>query len=219
MIFKVKYMMTENNMSESAKGVLYIVSAPSGAGKTSLLKELLQGDLEVELSVSHTTRKRREGETHGQEYFFVTVEEFQEMVQQEDFLESAQVFDNFYGTSKSGIMHKLAEGMDVILEIDWQGARQVREEIPKAISIFILPPSVDELEHRLRGRGQDSEETIRRRMNDAMDEISHYNEYNYVIINDDFQVALDEIRSILASQRLSLVRQDEKVKSLVLAQK
>ncbi|THB71627.1 MAG: guanylate kinase [Gammaproteobacteria bacterium] len=203
-------------MVDKSKGTLYIVSAPSGAGKTSLLKELLKKeDLEVELSVSHTTRARREGETHGQEYYFVSIDEFQTMVQHDDFLEHAQVFDNYYGTSKSGVLKKIDLGIDVVLEIDWQGARQVREAIPDAVSVYILPPSVEELENRLRGRGQDSDETIQRRMRDAFSEISHYNEYDYVIINDQFEVALEELRIVMLAQRLRLDRQLEKLDVLL----
>ncbi len=202
-------------MVDKSKGALYIVSAPSGAGKTSLLKELLKEDLDVELSVSHTTRAKRDGETHGQEYFFVSIDEFQQMVQQDDFLEHAQVFDNFYGTSKSAVLKRIAEGVDVILEIDWQGARQVREAIPEAITVFILPPSIEELENRLKGRGQDSDETIQRRMSDALSEISHYDEYDFVIINDDFQTALSELKTVMISQRLRLDRQQEKLQALL----
>ncbi len=201
-------------MSAKSKGALYIVSAPSGAGKTSLLKELLKSDLDVELSVSHTTRARREGETHGQEYFFVSVDEFQQMVRQDDFLEHAQVFDNFYGTSKSAVMQRISEGVDVILEIDWQGARQIRQAIPEAITVFILPPTIEELANRLKNRGQDSEEVIQRRMNDALSEISHYDEYDYVIINDDFNTAVEELKIIMLSQRLRLERQLEKLEAL-----
>jgi guanylate kinase len=183
-------------------GTLYIISAPSGAGKTSLVKALLKATTAITVSVSHTTRKPRPGETDGVEYHFVSVETFRSMVADSAFLEHAQVFDNFYGTSRSAALDLLKRGIDVILEIDWQGARQVRSMIPGAVSIFILPPSRSALEERLRGRGQDGEEVIARRMRDAISEMSHYAEFDYLVINDQFEHALLELQSIIAARRL-----------------
>ncbi|HEY0721126.1 MAG TPA: guanylate kinase [Gammaproteobacteria bacterium] len=193
-------------MSESQdlqnSGTLYIVSAPSGAGKTSLVKALLKETPGITVSVSHTTRQPRPGETDGVEYHFVSVEIFRTMVADGAFLEHAQVFDNFYGTSRSAALDLLKRGTDVILEIDWQGARQVRDMIPGAVSIFILPPSRQTLEARLRGRGQDGEEVIARRMRDAISEMSHFAEFDYLVINDQFEQALLELQSIIAARRL-----------------
>lgn len=183
-------------------GTLYIISAPSGAGKTSLVKALLKATPDITVSVSHTTRKPRPGETDGVEYHFVDVDSFRSMVADGAFLEHAQVFDNFYGTSRSAALDLLKRGIDVILEIDWQGARQVRTMIPGAVSIFILPPSRQALEERLRGRGQDGEEVIARRMRDAISEMSHYAEFDYLVINDQFEQALLELQSIIAARRL-----------------
>lgn len=194
-------------MSDSADGILYIVSAPSGAGKTSLVKALLQSTGWLQVSVSHTTRKMRPGEVDGKDYHFVDVETFQSMVRDSAFLEHAQVFDNFYGTSRAAALDLLRQGIDVILEIDWQGARQVRGLIPGAVSIFVLPPSREALEQRLRGRGQDGEEIIARRMRDAVSEMSHYGEFDYLVINDDFDTALTELRSIVTANRLRGPRQ------------
>lgn len=188
-------------------GTLYIFSAPSGAGKTSLVKALIEGTEDLMVSVSHTTRAMRPGEENGVHYHFTDVMNFQKMVEANLFLEHAQVFDNFYGTSQSAIEQKLADGLDVILEIDWQGARQVRHRISDTISVFILPPSRAELERRLSGRGTDSAEIVARRMHDAVSEMQHYDEYDYLVINDDFQLALAEIRSIIISERLRLGRQ------------
>lgn len=191
----------------TAAGQLYIVSAPSGAGKSSLLSALhsrLQG---VAVSVSHTTRQPRPGEVDGQHYHFVAVEAFRQRVAEGDFLEHAQVFDNYYGTSHSALEAQLQQGLDVSLDIDWQGARQVRERVVGALSIFILPPSLAALEERLRNRQQDSEETIQRRMRDARNEISHYPEYDYLIVNDDFATAVDELVSIFRSGRLRRTQQ------------
>ncbi|MEC9313269.1 MAG: guanylate kinase, partial [Pseudomonadota bacterium] len=174
-------------------GSLFIVAAPSGAGKTSLVNALVAHHDDIRLSVSHTTRPPREGEVDGRDYHFVSQQTFADMRDKGDFLESATVFDNSYGTSSVAVQEMLAQGMDVILEIDWQGAQQVRNNLTDATGIFILPPSKTTLEQRLRNRGQDNEEIIARRMRDAENEISHYVEFDYLIVNDDFDVALDNL--------------------------
>lgn len=191
------------------RGTLYIVSAPSGAGKTSLLKAMVETEERIRVSVSHTTRAMRPGEVDGRDYHFVDHAGFQRMIEAGDFLEHAQVFDNFYGTSESGIRELLEQGVDVVLEIDWQGARQVRERLEGTVSIFILPPAKETLRQRLSSRGQDSDEVIERRMRDAQEEMSHYPEYDYLVINDLFDQALGELRSIICSQRLRLSIQAE----------
>ncbi|MDQ7089898.1 MAG: guanylate kinase [Methylococcales bacterium] len=197
------------------QGKLYIISAPSGAGKTSLVKRLLNEINDLNVSVSHTTRAMREGEQQGIDYFFVSIEQFKQMQAHPDFLESAQVFDHFYGTSQQGVVDNLTQGKDVILEIDWQGAQQIRKMLPDCHSIFILPPSIDVLEQRLKNRGQDSQEIITRRMQDAVIEISHHHEFDYLIVNDDFEQALSALKSIILSQRLLRSRQQSKLKPLL----
>ncbi|UHQ53916.1 guanylate kinase [Microbulbifer sp. YPW16] len=191
-------------------GTLFTVSAPSGAGKTSLVKALVDGDPQVTVSVSHTTRPMRPGEQDGVNYHFVGRETFLEMLDRDAFLEHAQVFDNFYGTSQEWVQETLDSGRDVILEIDWQGAAQVRRLLPETVGIFILPPSQQALRERLTGRGQDDESVIERRMSQAIDEMSHYVEADYLVINDDFQQALEELRAVVTSQRQRLGRQQER---------
>ncbi len=185
-------------------GSLFIVAAPSGAGKTSLVNALVEKQPEVRLSVSHTTRVAREGEVDGKDYFFVSQDQFAQMRDASAFLESATVFDNSYGTSSESVLSQLKQGCDVILEIDWQGAEQVRRNYPDSTSIFILPPSKSALEQRLRGRGQDNDEIIARRMSDAENEMSHYIEFDYLIINDDFDVALKDLIAVISARRHSL---------------
>ncbi|MDH4558749.1 guanylate kinase [Pseudomonas sp. BN417] len=183
-------------------GTLYIVSAPSGAGKTSLVKALIDAEPNIRVSVSHTTRGMRPGEVDSVNYNFVTREEFVHMLEHGDFLEHAEVFGNLYGTSQRWVQQTLAEGHDLILEIDWQGAQQVRHLMPQAKSIFILPPSQEALRQRLNNRGQDSDEIIDRRMREAVSEMSHYVEYDYLVINDDFATALDDLRAIFRANQL-----------------
>jgi guanylate kinase len=196
-------------------GTLFIVSAPSGAGKTSLLKSLLEDARGIAISVSHTTRAMRPGEENGVHYHFVDVDTFQRMIAQDDFLEHAQVFDNFYGTSQAAVTAQLASGQDVILEIDWQGARQVRERFADVVSIFILPPSKAALRERLTDRGQDDEAIISRRMRDAEAEMSHYGEFDYVVVNDDFDTAVADLQAVIQCQRLGTVRQQQQLKELL----
>ena len=204
--------------AESHPGTLYIISAPSGAGKSSLLRALLAGMPEnVQLSVSHTTRAPRPGEVDGRDYHFIDVPGFQAMVDDAAFFEHAQVFDNYYGTSRQAVLDQLQAGNDVILEIDWQGARLIREQLPEAVSIFILPPSRDALQQRLQDRGQDDDVIIARRMRDAISEMSHYDEYDYIVINDDFDEARDELASILRSRRLRLPVQRRRQAALLAA--
>lgn len=188
----------------SNPGNLFIVSAPSGGGKTSLLKELLKTDGNLVLSVSHTTRPPRPGEKDGVHYHFVSLDEFLSLTGEGAFLEQAQVFDNYYGTSQAGVESQLQAGLDVVLEIDWQGAQQVRKAFPDAISIFIIPPSIEALRERLGNRGQDDDEVIERRMKDARNELSHYAEYDYLVVNDRFADALDDLACIVRSIRLRL---------------
>ena len=188
-------------------GNLFIVCAPSGAGKTSLVGALLKADPRIQLSVSYTTRQPRPGESNGREYHFVSEQKFQSMLDQGDFLESALVHDNYYGTSQQWIGEQRAAGADILLEIDWQGAAQVRKLIPDTIGIFILPPSLDVLMLRLNNRGQDPADVMARRLAAARDEISHVAEFNYVVINDVFDVALQDIISIVRAQRLQAATQ------------
>ena len=196
-------------------GTLYVISAPSGAGKTSLVKALLEKTENIGVSVSHTTRKMREGEQNGVDYHFTEKSEFEKMVEASAFIEHAQVFDNYYGTATANIEAKLKQGEDVILEIDWQGAAQVRKQLPYSVNIFILPPSQAALEERLRGRGQDSDEIIARRMRDAKSETSHYSEYDYLVVNDDFEDALAELKSIVVARRCRYAAQSERISALL----
>lgn len=188
-------------------GILFIVSAPSGAGKTSLVGALLAADPLVRKSVSYTTRGPRPGEVNGREYHFVTTAEFERMLERGEFLENAQVHDNRYGTSHKWVAGQLAKGQDILLEIDWQGAAQVRKLIPGAVSIFILPPSFDALLVRLNKRAQDPPEVIARRLRNARKEIAHVVEFDYVIINEDFNRAAQDLVSIVRAERLKLARQ------------
>ena len=201
------------------KGNLFIITAPSGAGKTSLVRALLDGDDQIKLSVSHTTRQPRPGEEDGVHYHFVAEPKFVELLGHGDFLESAQVHGAYYGTSQSTVNAVLARGLDLILEIDWQGAQQVRKQYPEAISIFILPPSMEALEQRLKNRAQDSAEVIVRRLAAARDEMRHVAEFDYVTINDRFEHALEDLRAIVRSQRLrrekQMVRHQEVVQKLL----
>ena len=191
------------NKNDHATGQLYVISAPSGAGKTSLVKALLESTPNLEVSVSHTTRDIRPGETDGINYHFVNESEFTSIRDTNGFFEWAQVFGNFYGTSSQAVQEKLAGGIDVILEIDWQGARQVEALVNTAISIFVLPPSTAALRRRLTDRGQDNEEIIEGRMEAARDEIAHYSEADFIVLNDDFETALHDLQSIVRAQRLS----------------
>ena len=191
------------NENEHATGQLYVISAPSGAGKTSLVKALLESTPNLEVSVSHTTRDIRPGETDGINYHFVDESEFESIRDANGFFEWAQVFGNFYGTSSQAVQDKLADGIDVILEIDWQGARQVKELVHTAISIFVLPPSTAALRCRLTDRGQDNDEIIDGRMQAARDEIAHYGEADFIVLNDDFETALHDLQSIVRAHRLS----------------
>jgi guanylate kinase len=194
-------------MEPRMTGTLYIVSAASGAGKTSLLRALIARDQRLCFSVSHTTRQPRPGEQEGHDYYFVTDAAFQRLVDADAFLEHAQVFDRRYGTSWAAIEGDLAAGRDVLVEIDWQGARQIRERMPGCVSIFVLPPSRAELERRLRGRGQDSDAVIRARMAAAVNEMSHCSEYDYLVWNDQFDVALADLEAVIRARRLRVNQQ------------
>lgn len=184
-------------------GTLFIVSAASGTGKTSLVRDLVAGDSKLAVSVSHCTRKPRINEVDGVHYHFVSVEQFRQMIEAGDFLECAEVFGNYYGTSGGWVDEELRNDRDVILEIDWQGAQQVRRLRPEAVSVYILPPSRAALAERLNSRGQDSAEVIDRRLNEAIAEMSHYVEFDYLVVNDDFQSALADLRAIVRAERAS----------------
>jgi len=196
-------------MVENYPGSLFIVAAPSGGGKTTLVKQLLTDVVDIEVSISHTTRKKRPGEVEGVDYFFVEEDEFLQMIANSDFVEHARVFDHFYGTSTEQIHDRLRAGIDVVLDIDWQGAQQIKHTFPKAVSVFIIPPSLDALKQRLTARRQDDEQVISSRMQRAQEELSHYPEFDYLIVNDDFDKAARELQSIVIAHRLRIARQSQ----------
>lgn len=196
-----------NTVDHHQKGNLYVVAAPSGTGKTSLVNELTRALPNVAVSISHTTRGKRPNEANGINYFFITPDEFEKMVVKGDFLEHAVIFQNHYGTSKKIVEENLAKGIDVILEIDWQGHQQIKQLFPSAISIFILPPSLDDLEKRLILRNQDNIEIIKDRLLDAKKTLSHIKEFDYIVINDDFERALHDLKIIIEAGRLRQERQ------------
>lgn len=199
------------------RGRLYVVSAPSGAGKTSLVKALMEREPRIRFSVSYTTRKARPNEIPGRDYHFVTAERFAEMVARNEFLEHAQVFDNCYGTGAHTVEEALANGEQLLLEIDWQGAAQVRARLPEARSIFILPPARDALEQRLRARSTDSDSVIRRRLRDAAQDLTHWADFDYVVINDDFDRALEDLQAIVDDRGSHLGKQRPEVGRLAAA--
>jgi guanylate kinase len=184
----------------TGNGQLWVIAAPSGAGKTSLVRALLDRDPSLKFSISYTTRKPRSSEVHGRDYFFVTPEEFGAMAREDAFLEHAQVFDHWYGTGREHVAGLRAAGFTVVLEIDWQGARQVKERAEGSQSVFILPPSVAELERRLRGRKTDSDAVIERRLKDALGDMTHWSEFDHVIVNDVFDAALDRLAAVIAGR-------------------
>lgn len=190
------------------RGTLYIISAPSGAGKSSLISALLEAcpTYVMKVSISHTTRSMRPSDKDGLNYHFVKREQFEELIREEKFLEYAKVFGNYYGTSQAWIEKNLNEGVDAFLDIDWQGARKVRKKIPSSKSVFILPPSMEELERRLVARGQDSRSVIAKRMSEAQSEISHCSEYDHIVVNDDFHVALMDLKSVILSERKKAIK-------------
>lgn len=200
----------------SSTGTLFIVSAPSGAGKTSLVNALVERDKKLCVSVSHTTRPIRPGETNGINYHFCDQANFDAMLSNDEFLEHAQVFGNSYGTSRIWVEQQLALGIDVILEIDWQGARQIKRLMPQSLSIFILPPSRITLQERLTTRGQDEAATIRARMDEAVQEMSHYADGEYLLVNNEFSLALDQLEAIVVTQRLRTERQQHDLERLLL---
>jgi guanylate kinase len=185
---------------QNSRGHLFVIAAPSGAGKTSLVRALMTQLPELRFSVSYTTRKQRATEQHGRDYFFVDKEKFAEMVQAEKFLEHAQVFDNAYGTSREQVEQYLSKGENVLLEIDWQGAQQIRRTMPEHKSIFVLPPTREALEQRLRSRKTDSEEVIARRLRDSIADMSHWKEFDYVVVNDDFERATQDLCAIVSGR-------------------
>ena len=203
---------------------LFIIAAPSGCGKTSLVEALIKKTKNLCVSVSHTTRPPRPDEVNGINYYFVSINEFEEMIKNNAFVEHATVFDNHYGSSTKLIREKLDEGVDVILEIDWQGARQVKENMPNSVSIFILPPSNEALLGRLKQRAQDNDETINKRMSDAQNQMQHFNEFDYLVINDDFNSALNDLNLIIcrpdkASERFTLSLSEQSKKYIKLLKK
>lgn len=199
----------------TARGTLFIISAPSGGGKTSLVHAMLPLCGGIEVSVSHTTRAMRPGEEDGVDYHFVDVPTFQSLIKQQVFLEHAEVFGNYYGTSQEWVQQKLNTGIDVVLEIDWQGAQQIRKLMPDSVSIFLLPPSWEALRARLLERGQDDEAVIAQRMAQARTEVSHYGEYDYLIVNDDFSRALFDLKIIVQAQRLKQSAQSSRYAELL----
>ena len=198
-------------------GKLYIISAPSGAGKTSLVRQLMAEVDNLVVSISHTTRRIRPGESQGVDYYFVSPAEFQALLNNHELLEHALVFDNYYGTAKTTVEKTLNAGIDVILEIDWQGAQQIKSLCPDSLSIFILSPSTAVLEQRLQNRGQDDDHVIARRMRAAVTEMSHYDEFDYILVNDRFERALTELKSIIIANRLTKDRQQQNLKTLITA--
>ncbi len=202
-------------MSNHTAGHVLVVAAPSGAGKTSLVNALVAREQNIVLSVSHTTREPRPGEIDGQHYHFVDNAEFDRLLEEGEFFEHAEVFGHWYGTSRSAVMKEVARDRDVILEIDWQGARQVKNQLPNAISVFILPPSRKALEARLQARGQDAPDIIANRMAAAKAEMSHYQEFDYLVVNDDFKHALSDLHSILRAARLETPLQRQRHGALV----
>jgi guanylate kinase len=197
------------------RGKLFVIAAPSGAGKTSLVRALMQLRPTLRFSISYTTRKQRPNERHSHDYFFVDKAEFERMVAAGEFLEHARVFDNYYGTSRQQVEQVLDEGQDVLLEIDWQGAQQIRRALPECRSIFVLPPSREALEQRLRGRGTDSDEVIARRLRDSLADLSHWSEFDYIVVNDDFDRATADLQAIVTGQGEQLRRDRPELRELL----
>ena len=201
----------------SMRGTLYIVAAPSGAGKSSIVNAVLARDPQIALSISFTSRQPRPGERHAQHYNFVTADEFKAMIRAGDFFEYAQVHGDWKGTARQSVEPQLAAGKDVLLEIDWQGARQVRDKVPDAVAVFILPPSRQALEQRMRNRGQDSEAVIQQRLDAAREEMSHFDEFDYVIVNEVFDAAVDDMCDIFTASRLRREPQEARHQALIAA--